>query len=311
MLKPFVIPQAEYQPFKVTPRWITLATGLLLSCGWAFWPVFAQLASRWNSDPQYSHGFFVPLIAVVMAWFRREDVPSLDTTARGTGLLWIAAGMVGHYFGAHIAFDWLQSVAILPVLYGISLILGGHWLSTIVWPSVLFLAFMVPLPFRVEVAMAHPLQQLASKASTFALQTLGLVTTRNGNLLNVEGYLLGVADACSGLRMLVVFFALSTAFAVLGRRTWIHNLILICSAIPIALICNIGRIVVTGSLYVYAGEDLAGRVFHDLAGWLMMPAALLLMWLEMKYVDLVINDRAAEVGTSGRRTAAVYVDPFA
>lgn len=311
MLKPFVIPRAEHQPLEFTPKWIVLAAGFLLSCVWAFWPVVTQLISRWNSDPQYSHGFFVPLIAVIIAWFRREDVPPLDTTSRQGGLLWIVAGMVAYYLGAHIAFDWLQSVALLPVLYGIALILGGQWLSAVVWPSVLFLAFMAPLPFRVEVAMAHPLQQLASRASAFTLQTLGLVTTRSGNLLNVEGHILGVADACSGLRMLVVFFAMSTAFAVLGRRTWIHNLILICSAIPIALVCNIGRIVVTGMLYVYAGEDLAGRVFHDLAGWLMMPAALLLMWIEMKYVDLVINDRAAEVGSSGRSTAAVYVDPFA
>lgn len=305
MLKPFLPEPVAHRPPEISQRWLAIGSVLLLIVGWSFWPVLANLLARWNSDPQYSHGFFVPVLAVAIGWFRRESVWIQDGSPRPVGLLWIVGGLSAFLAGSHIAFDWLQAAAMLPVLYGIALIMGGRWLSSIAWPGIVFLLFMIPLPFRLEVAMAQPLQRLASIASTFALQTLGIVTTCNGNLLNVEGYVLGVAEACSGLRMLVVFFALSTAYAVLGQRSWVHSLIIICSAAPIALICNIGRIVVTGVLYVYAGEELAGRVFHDLAGWLMMPAALALMWLEMKYVDLLINDRSHEVGSSGKVTAAV------
>ena len=311
MLKPFLPTAVEYDPIRISRRWCVCAATMLFAALWAFWPTICQLVSRWSDDPQYSHGFFVPAIAVFIAWCRREDVLPSSSTPQNSGLLWIAAGFACYVAGSHIAFDWLQGFAILPVLTGIALVLGGQWLLAVVWPSVLFLLFMIPLPFRFEVAMAQPLQQLASRASVFALQTLGVVATRNGNLLYLENYVLGVAEACSGLRMLVVFFALSTAFAVLSRRSWIHNLILISSAVPIALICNVGRIVITGLLYLTAGEEIAGKVFHDFAGWLMMPSALLMMWLEMKYVDLVIRDEGPGSSGSGQRAATVFANPLA
>ncbi|MEZ6126497.1 MAG: exosortase/archaeosortase family protein [Planctomycetaceae bacterium] len=303
MLKPFLPARPEYQPLVPTRRWLICGALMVMASVWAFLPVLKQLVVRWNSDPQYSHGFFVPVIAAAIVWFRRSDVPPGDTTSHAGGLAWIAAGLLCYLAGLSIAFDWLQAMALLPVLYGVAAVLGGPWLMSVVWPAILFLSFMVPLPFRFEVAMAQPLQKLASVSSVFVLQTLGIVATRHGNLLNIEGHVLGVAEACSGLRMLVVFFALSTAFAVLGHRSWIHNLILICSAVPIALICNIGRIVLTGLLYLTAGEELASRLFHDFAGWLMMPAALLLMWIEMKYVDLVIDDSVGGMGPAVGPTA--------
>lgn len=294
MLTPIVNAPADVTSLKVTHRWLIQTGALLLCTVWAFWPTLSQLMTRWSIDPQYSHGFFVPILAIAIAWFRRMDVGAKSSTPIPIGLVWILVGLTLYGGGAYIAFDWLQAIALLPVLAGISMIVGGRWLLSVVWPSILFLLFMVPLPYRLEVSMAHPLQKLAGMASTFALQTLGVVATRNGNLLNIEGHVLGVAEACSGLRMLVVFFALSTAMTFLGRRSWMHNVILICSAVPVALVCNIGRITITGLLYLYAGESLAERVFHDLAGWLMMPAALLMLCLEMKYVDLVIDTSAAK-----------------
>lgn len=294
MLTPIFISKVEIPSFEITRRWIAYAGALLLCTVWAFWPALSQLITRWNNDPQYSHGFFVPVLAIAIAWFRRQEISPRPCASMPSGLIWIVAGLLLYAAGAHIAFDWLQAVGLLPVLIGIAMILGGRWLFAVVWPSVLFLLFMVPMPYQLEVSMAHPLQKLAGIASTYALQTLGVVATRNGNLLNIEGHVLGVAEACSGLRMLVVFFALSTAMALLGRRSWLHNLTLICSAVPIALLCNIGRITITGLLYVYAGPKLAEHVFHDLAGWLMMPAALIMMWLEMKYVDLLIDTSAVQ-----------------
>ena len=89
--------------------------------------------------------------------------------------------------------------------------------------------------------------------------------------------------------MLMVFFALATAVAVLIERHWVQKLILILSAGPIALICNVLRIAATGALYVFAERELAETVFHDLAGWLMMPMALLMLWAELKYLSLLFD----------------------
>ena len=153
---------------------------------------------------------------------------------------------------------------------------------------------MVPLPFRLEIALAHPLQRIGTVASTYALQTLGFSAFSEGNVVRMGDIRLGVVEACSGLSMLVIFFALSTAVAIVVRRPPWERLILVASAVPIALACNITRITVTGVLYKVAGEEWANFVFHDLAGWLMMPLALGMLWVEMKTLAWVVVPRKDE-----------------
>jgi exosortase/archaeosortase family protein len=87
---------------------------------------------------------------------------------------------------------------------------------------------------------------------------------------------------------------LTCAFAVLVRRPLGERLLILLSTVPIALVCNIARITVTGILYVLVGEKWANLVFHDLAGWLMMPLALLLLWLELKLMSVLFIDETPD-----------------
>src|SRR6185295_15946667 len=96
------------------------------------------------------------------------------------------------------------------------------------WPAVAFLAFMLPLPFVLEVALAGRLQSFATFASTYVLQTLGFPALSEGNVIIVNESKIGVAEACNGLGMPVVFFALSTALAfVIVRPLWEKILVLL------------------------------------------------------------------------------------
>jgi exosortase len=115
--------------------------------------------------------------------------------------------------------------------------------------------------------------------STFALLTLGFEAYREGNQIDVCEMHMGVVDACSGLRMLTIFIALSVALVLVGGHDWYENAAILASAIPIALIVNSVRITVTGVLYQFANSEVAEMVFHDLAGWFMMPMALGMLYL--------------------------------
>jgi exosortase len=117
-------------------------------------------------------------------------------------------------------------------------------------------------------------------SSTYVMQTLGMRVYSEGNVIVMDSHSIGVAEACSGLRMLVIFFALSTAVAMISQRAWWERLLVVLSAVPIALIANITRITVTGILFQVAGAEIAEKVFHDLAGWLMMPFGLALLGIE-------------------------------
>jgi len=114
------------------------------------------------------------------------------------------------------------------------------------------------------------------------LQMLGLPAIIEGNVIVLDDVELGVVDACSGLKMFIIFFCLSTAIALLAAdRHPLERIFIVLSAAPIAIVCNVARITATGVAYQLVGEKSANLIYHDLAGWLMMPLALLLLWGEL------------------------------
>jgi exosortase len=263
-----------------------------LLLGWLYWPSLVTLTGRWGIDSDYSHGFLVPLFSLFLLWKGRKALKAGSLRSSWWGLPLLGLGLCLRLASVYLYFDWLQAISLLPCLAGLCLLVGG-W-SALRWSgiAIAFLVFMVPLPFRFETALAHPLQRVATSASTYLVQTLGFAAFSEGNIIRLGEYKIGVTEACSGLSMLVVFFALSTAVAILIRRPLLDKMVTFLSAIPIALAANIVRVTATAVLYKLAGEELAHLVFHDLAGWLMMPLGLALLWTELLLLSWVLIPRS-------------------
>lgn len=209
------------------------------------------------------------------------------------GLALLAGGLALRFAGTLTYFDWLSAAAIIPCLAGMVILAGGWTAFRWAWPALGFLVFMIPLPYRIEVALAQPLQRVATVTSTYALQTFGFPAFAEGNVIRMGDTRIGVVEACSGLSMLLIFFALATAVVLVVQRHWLDKIIILLSAVPVAIVANVIRITVTGMLYQVAGPRLAELVFHDLAGWLMMPLALALLWAELRLLDWVLVPTAA------------------
>lgn len=254
---------------------------------WTYWGPLALATQRWWQDPQYSHGFLVPLFALGLLWSRRALLPT-DFSPGWWGMPLVVTGICVRVGAAFYFFEWLELLSLLPVLAGIAVVWGGWAALRWSWSAIAFLFFMIPLPYTLDVALTGPLRSLGTLASTYLLQTLGVSAFAEGNVISLGTTQIGVAEACSGLRMMMIFFALSTAVALCGRRTALERLILIASAVPVALIANITRITITGLLHASGDEALASLFFHDLAGWLMMPFALFLLQLELSLVRHVL-----------------------
>jgi exosortase len=249
---------------------------------------------RWATDPRYSHGFLVPLFALYLLWMRRDRLAGAAAWRPSWwGLLGVVGGLALNAAGTYLYLDWLKALSFPLCLAGLGVLMGGLPALRWFWPAAAFLLFMTPLPYRLEVALAHPLQRMATAASTYALQTLGFAAFAEGNVIRMGEVRLGVVEACSGLSMLMTFFALSTAVAILIRRTIWEKVLIVVSAAPIALVANLLRITVTGVLHKVAGHYVADLVFHDLAGWLMMPLALGLLWAELRLLDWIVVKRPA------------------
>lgn len=252
----------------------------------AYWDMFALISAAWN-EPLYSHGWIVPLFAVVLMWMRWEPFGEVPAFERWVGLALLAFGLSVRLVAAYATMNPLDRLSFLPSIFGVFILVGGFNVIRWAGPSLGFLIFMFPLPTILERAVLLRLQTLASVCSTFVLQTMGIAAFRQGNLINIAGIDLFVADACSGLRMLTIFCALAVAMVFLVERPWWDKFIILLSAVPIALLVNIIRITLTALLYMAVGAEnpIAQKLGHDWAGYFMMPLALGFLWLELYVLE--------------------------
>lgn len=277
-------------PVRVSPAAALVAAALGALTLWAFWPALREMAGKWLRDPQYTHGYLVPLFSAYLLWARRGRLAGATLAPSWWGLLPLAAAAILRYEAA-LNYDYLDGLALVVTAAGLFLLAGGPRALAWAWPAVAFLLFMVPLPHFVETGVAQPLQRVATVGSAYALQTLGLPAVAEGNRINLSSEPpLEVARACSGLSMLLIFFALSTAMAVLVRRPLFDRLVILASAAPIAIVANVFRITATGLAREAFGLEAAEKVFHDWAGWMMMPLALALLWAELGVLSLILRE---------------------
>jgi exosortase len=302
-------------PAHPSVRWrIFLAIAALATVtaavAWAYWSTLLELTRRWAQDPQYSHGWLVPLFAVVLLWFRRDYLADSGPKPTWWGLPLLAGGILLRFIGAWFYFEWFDPISLVPCLAGAALMVGGKRVWKWAWPSIAFLAFMIPLPFRLANALSDPLQHLATLTSTFALQTLGLPALAEGNTIQMDDVQINIVEACSGLSMLIVFFAQSTAFALVVRRPLWEKGLIILSAIPIALASNILRITVTGVLYRFVSDKAADEFFHDVAGYIMPFLAFGMLWMELAVLGrLLISPSSVGPARVGAESTQVAIPP--
>jgi exosortase len=277
--------------------WPTLLVAAALL--WAYWPSLLALERVWSTDPRYSHGYLVPLFSLYLAWSRRAQLAEAGGRPSLGGLVLIGIGLLLHLGGAATNHEWVESASLLPTLAGLCVLTWGWPALRLVWPSIGFLLFMIPLPYRVEMGLGVPLQRLATHASTVVLQTIGLPALESGNTISLSHTRIGIVEACNGLSMLTFFFAISVGLVLVVHRPWIERALIIAGAIPIALIANIARITTTSLLVDSVGHGIAGVDFHDLAGYLMMPFALVLVSIENALLGRLFTDSARGAGIVG------------
>lgn len=265
-----------------------LAMGVAAVVLWSYWSTLGALWNRWYTDPQYNHGFFVAIFSAYLLWRSRSELKTGVFRPRWWGVGLILVGAATRVASIIFYQPWLDAISLLPVLCGIAVSLGGR--RALVWsaPAILFLVFMIPLPYGVQALLGSRLQRFASLASTFILQTLGIPAVTEGNVILLTESRLGIVEACNGLSMMMMFFALSTGCALIVRRSWVEKIVIVASAVPIAIVSNVTRITVTGFMQERNWHDIAGVVFHDIAGWLMMPFAIVLLILELRFLSKLV-----------------------
>ncbi len=261
-----------------------LAAILLTAILWSYWPTLCDLARFWVSNSDYSSGFFVPLIAGYVVWGRRKQLASLPRHACWWGLIGLLLIQMARMAGFLMGYGSVEQYSVPASIVAVVLVIFGRpTVRSLVW-VLFFLLLMVPLPRMVHGLVALPLQSFAAASAVLGLEILGYLVARDGNVLRLsDSCTVAVAEACSGLRMLMAFVVVGATLAFVVRRPLWQKVVLVLATLPVAVLANTLRLIVTVALYQEVGSRIAERFFHDFAGLTMMPFAVAvlvgLLWL--------------------------------
>ncbi len=266
-----------------------MLVGLMGVLLYVFWNALdSRGVYKYWDNPKYSHGYLVPVFTLILLWMRYEPFKPVKAWERWAGFALLAGGIAIRMVATYLTIPTIEMMSFVPSAVGVFLMVGGVHMLRWAGPAVAFLIFMFPLPSFLDSGLLAPMQRLATQASTYVLQTMGVTSYAEGNVIFIGEMQLGVVEACSGLRMLTIFIALSFAIVLVTDRPLWERIVIVLSSVPIALVSNIVRIVVTALLYIAVGAEWVDRVFHDLDGWLMMPFALGLLYVEFQVLSHLI-----------------------
>jgi exosortase len=232
----------------------------------AYWFVAASLVQQWADDPNYAHGFFVPLMAAALAWRRRARLLATPRRFDPSGPALFALGGLLYLLGLATAELFTQRTSMLVVFYGLVLALEGRGRFRALAFPLLFLLAMVPIPYVFYYGLTFPLQVESSRLAAAFLTGAGMPLVREGNVIHLEGYSLEVVTACSGLRSIMTLGTMAvfaSDFLRLGRA-W--KCVFVATAIPIAVAANVIRLVITAGVAAISGPESAESFLHDLSG---------------------------------------------
>jgi len=279
--------------------WKVLISGVLIAL--LFREELLRLFDLWMS-PKESHGLLIPLFSLYFVYQERHRLGRLVAKPSYWGVVLIGLSLAGYVFSFFNGFYYPRQIMMISLIGGVVLLLGGWQTAKIVWLPVVFLVFAMPLPARLYTEITMPMREMASTVAAVLLNAIPSVTCEAQGVI-ISGTRMGqeislnVAEACSGMRLLLAFVALGVAMAWLEARPTIHRLILVCSTIPIAILCNMIRVLVTGLIYIYVGAEYATGSLHTVLGMVMLFVAFAfyggLAWIMS---NIVVSDEEEEDG---------------
>ncbi|MCE5340184.1 MAG: exosortase/archaeosortase family protein [Planctomycetaceae bacterium] len=240
-----------------------------------------SIVQRWINDSSWSHGFIIPLFSLYFINQKKKEILTTEFRPNYLGLVCLVMCLAAYPMFLFVyRFGYFMNLMIVPTIGAIVLFLGGWKLVKYTWLPITYLFFAIPLPAKLYNDITIPLRSHDAQIAAALLNMVkGLEANASGVVIDIvyNGVKLepglDVAEACSGMRLLMAFVALGVAMAYLHYRPAWQRFILLASTVPIAILCNIVRVVVTAFIYVLWDPIYAQGIYHDALGILMLPLA--------------------------------------
>ena len=241
-----------------------------------FISVLTGMVHDWLTVEEMGHGIFVPFVAGYVIWTDRSKVFAAPLHRSWWGLPVVVWGFLQSVLGTVGADYFLTRTGFFIALIGVIWTMAGFdMLRRLAFPLFLLL-FTIRIPLFIYSRITFPLQLLASKLAAGGLGLIGIPVLREGNVLELASQKLDVVEACSGIRSLISLSFLALVYGwFFDRKVWMRWTLLAAS-IPIAIVANSGRIVITGILSEIKKEFATGA-YHSFEGWVIFMVDLIIL----------------------------------
>jgi exosortase len=249
-------------------------------------------------DAEQSHIFLAPLVALYLLWLRRTRLRYIMVQPSLSGLVVAVCGWLLSWWGFETGTQIAWHGGAIMTILGILLSMTGRTPLELLAPVFGVLVFVLPVPGELRHSIAYPLQNLATTVTHSMLEVIGISAIKSGNVLIINGEHVAVGEACNGMRMVFALTLVVYAFAFgMPLKTGTRIMLLVLSP-AIAMVCNVLRLVPTSLIFGYSSVEVAQK-FHDLAGWVMLPVAMVMLaailrtirWLEFPVTQLRLANR--------------------
>jgi exosortase len=273
----FASPPRQRVPSSENRDWWWQAAVLLVLIGSLYYSILYRLMKAWD-DPNFSHGFIVPVFSLYVLWLERSKLARLPRRPSWWGLVIIVFSLVVLVVGVLGAELFLSRISFLLLIAGLVVFFyGWQYFRAVLFPWA-FLFLMVPITQIALSQVTFPLQLFASKCAAATLPLFNVPVLRTGNILALAAMRLEVVEACSGIRSLLSLIALAIIYGYWTEtRIWIR-IALVIASVPIAIFANALRIVGTGLIVQYWDPSKADGFYHLFQGWLIFVVSLILLY---------------------------------
>ncbi len=251
---------------------------LFLLAAWLYAPLAFHLAGEWWRDPNYTHGFFVPVFSLFLVWEARGRLQALQMKPAWSGLVMLILALIALVLGTISSEFFLSRISLLLLISGAVVFFAGwQHLGAISFPLA-FLVLMLPSSTILN-QITFPLQIIASKTASVLLMVAGIPVAGEGNIILLPNARLEVAEACSGIRSLFSLISLTVIYGYLAETKIAFRVLLGLMTVPVSILANALRIAVTGVAVQHWGVAGAQGTLHLLSGWLIFIGSLALIFL--------------------------------
>lgn len=228
----------------------------------------------------YSHALFIPVICAYFLWRQRAELgeaPLAPSPLLGYPLL--IGGCLLLIVGDFLGFMTVVHFSLLPVVWGLCLLMLGRQATLSIWFPLAFLFFMLPLPYSLVSVVSFKSKMLATESAVHLGQLLTLNFVQDGSyvFLGTTDRLM-VGDVCGGMRSLIALLAFGALMAYISKtRGWARIAILLISP-AVAIAANVARIFFLCVIGYFFGSEWATGKVHDASGIGIFACAFVLLF---------------------------------